>query len=132
MNLLNLLIIIFTQEENYVSTISEEPEMYKYLITPFNDTMFTLNSISDGSLLVRLNMITCLIQIDDNTHLFQLLTYNLLKFLGNIMEVEEMKENSCLSKNEVVNKLEDVQIEVFFIFSNILLSDTKQKTQVKM
>lgn len=67
MNLLNLLIIIFTHEESYLSIVTDEPEMYKYLITPFSDTMFTLKNISDGSLFVRLTMVSCLVQVDDNS-----------------------------------------------------------------
>ena len=44
------------------------------------------------------------------------------------MEVEEV-ENLKLSQEEN-NKLEEVQIEALFIFSNVLLSDSKQKENV--
>ena len=45
------------------------------------------------------------------------------------MEVEEV-ENQKLSQEEENNKLEEVQIEALFIFSNVLLSDSKQKENV--
>lgn len=85
--MLNLLIIIFGVNEEYINSSIVDEEFYKYLITPFRDTKFTLDDIENGYLLTRVHIIGYLVSVDNNDHLLKLISFNLLEFLAEILEI---------------------------------------------
>lgn len=132
-NLMLLLGMLFTNNHSLVYTIEQEPEMYKYLITPINHKFFEVEDLLSNFLNARISVISQIVYSQNSQeHIFKLMSYELLQFFAEILEISICDQIPEPEIEKAEGILCGLQAEVLYAFGCILFSNQKTKEHVSL